>query len=148
MKQVLRATLGAAIALLVAAGVSSAQAPAEGGPPAPTNLQVLPKDMPRDQLLRAMRTYTTGLGVQCSYCHVQEGRGGRVDMASDEKAPKKVARAMITLTKTVNDAVTAGTGKAAADVAKVECGTCHRGAAIPKWEAPAAAPPPPPRPPA
>ena len=69
-------------------------------------------------------------------------------MASDEKAPKKTARVMITMMKNVNDTLGSGIGKPAADVSKVECGTCHRGAAIPKYEAPPAAVPAAPRPPA
>ena len=92
--------------------------------------------VPRDQLLATMRGFTAGLGVQCNYCHVQEGRGGRNDMASDEKAPKKTARLMMTMTKSLNDTLASGLGKPAADVTRVECGTCHRGMATPKWEPP------------
>jgi len=45
--------------------------------------------MPREELIATMRGYTAGLGVQCNYCHVQEGRGGRNDFATDEKPPKR-----------------------------------------------------------
>jgi len=128
-----------------------AQAPAQGGagqaggrgqaPPPPQNLQVLPKDISREELIATMRGYTAGLGVQCNYCHVQEGRGGRNDMASDEKAPKKTARVMITMMNHANEALASGLGKPAAEITKVQCVTCHRGEAIPKN-------PPPPAPPA
>jgi hypothetical protein len=91
-----------------------AQAPAQGGapgaaggrgqaPPSPQNLQVLSKDISREELIATMRGYTAGLGVQCNYCHVQEGRGGRNDFATDEKAPKKTARVMITMMNHVNE---------------------------------------------
>jgi hypothetical protein len=114
-----------------------------GQPPAPPqNLQILPKDIPAAELLAAMRGFATGLGVQCNYCHVREGQGGRNDMASDEKAPKKTARVMIRMTAHVNETLATELGKTAANVTRVECATCHRGEAIPKT------PPPPPPPPA
>jgi hypothetical protein len=117
-------------------------APAAGGrgqaPPAPQNLQVLPKNISREELIGTMRGYTAGLGVQCNYCHVQEGRGGRNDFATDEKQPKKTARVMITMMNHVNETLASGLGKPAADLTKVQCATCHRGEAIPKN------PPPPP----
>src|SRR3954467_674794 len=99
-----RLSLFVTIALLTIATSAFAQVPAGRGvtggvtvaqPPAPTNLQILPKDMPRDQVIQTMQQFTQALGVQCNYCHVQEGRGGRNDMASDEKAPKKTARQMM-----------------------------------------------------
>ena len=49
----------------------------------PQNLQVLPKDMPRQQVVQLMQGFTGALGVRCEYCHVDEGRGGRQDYAAD-----------------------------------------------------------------
>jgi hypothetical protein len=146
--------IGAFILTASVAGLF-AQAPAQGGgapagaagrgqaPPPPQNLQVLPKDIAREELIATMRGYTAGLGVQCNYCHVQEGRGGRNDFATDEKAPKKTARVMITMMSHVNETLATGLGKPAADITKVQCATCHRGEAIPKNPPPppAAAPP-------
>ena len=115
-----------------------------GGPPAPPqNLQILSKDIPRPELLATMRGFTAGLGVQCNYCHIQEGQGGRNDMASDEKAPKKTARVMMRMMASVNETLAGNLGKTAADITKVECVTCHRAEAIPKNPPP----PPPPTPP-
>lgn len=143
-------------ALFTTVALAQAQAPAQGGtaqapggrggqpPPPPQNLQILPKDIPRAELLATMRAYAAGLGVMCNYCHVQEGQGGRNDMASDEKAPKKTARVMMQMTAHINETLATGLGKAAADVTKVQCATCHRGEAIPKTPPP----PPPPTPPA
>jgi hypothetical protein len=88
-----------------------------------------------------MRGYTAGLGVQCNYCHIQEGRGGRNDFATDEKQPKKTARVMITMMNHVNETLATGLGKPAADITKVQCAPRHRGEALPKN-------PPPPPPPA
>ena len=148
--KLIRVTVGIGAFILTAsvAGLF-AQAPAQGGqaggrgqaPPPPQNLQVLPKDISREELLGTMRGYTAGLGVQCNYCHIQEGRGGRNDFATDEKQPKKTARVMITMMNHVNETLASGLGKPAADITKVQCATCHRGEAIPKN-------PPPPPPPA
>jgi tetratricopeptide (TPR) repeat protein len=97
-----------------------------------TNLQILPKDAQRQQVLATMNAFTQSLGVQCNYCHVQEGRGGRNDMASDEKPTKKAARAMMILAREINDKLPAAVSKAADATTRVGCATCHRGVAIPK----------------
>src|SRR5207244_9510588 len=70
---------------LIAAG--QGQAPAAGGgqregrgggggrggapAPPPTNLQVLPKDWTRQQVVQVMQQFTMGLGVMCNYCHAE-----------------------------------------------------------------------------
>src|SRR5262245_2707923 len=133
-----RLSLIVTAALLGAASAAFAQTPAApaqgrgGQPPAPSNLQVLPKDISRDQLLQTMQAFTQALGVQCNYCHVQEGRGGRNDMASDEKAPKKTARQMIVFARELNEKLPTVVGKSAAETTRVGCATCHRGVPIPK----------------
>jgi hypothetical protein len=102
-----------------------------GGPPPPmTNLQVLPKDMPRPEVITRMQGFRQGLGVECAYCHIDEGRGGRTDYASDEKPPKATARVMMRLTEEVNTKLASGLGKASP--VTVGCITCHRGVPIPK----------------
>jgi tetratricopeptide (TPR) repeat protein len=122
-----------------AAVIASAQTPAAagagqraGGPPAPSNLQVMPKDIPRDQLIAGMQNIAQALGVQCNYCHVQEGRGGRNDMASDEKPTKKTARQMMIFARELNDKLPAAIGKAPNETTRVGCMTCHRGLPIPE----------------
>src|SRR5262249_3353663 len=70
--------------------------------------------------------------VQCNYCHVQEGRGGRNDMASDEKAPKKAAREMMRLVTDINSKLPAAVAKSADSTTRVGCATWHRGVPIPK----------------
>jgi tetratricopeptide (TPR) repeat protein len=97
-----------------------------------TNLQILPKDMPRPQVIATMQAFTQSLGVACNYCHVQEGRGGRNDFASDEKAPKKAARGMMLLARDLNAKLPEAVGKAADATTRVGCATCHRGVPIPK----------------
>jgi tetratricopeptide (TPR) repeat protein len=125
--------------LVFTTSLAAAQTPAAGQgraggapQPPPTNLQILPKDIPRPQLIQTMQNIAAALGVQCNYCHVQEGRGGRNDMASDEKPTKKSARNMLVLTREINEKVPAAVSKAADGTTRVGCATCHRGIAIPK----------------
>jgi hypothetical protein len=105
---------------------------AGGGQPAPTNLQILPKDMPRPQVVATMQNIAAALGVQCNYCHVMEGRGGRNDMAADDKPTKKTARQMMLLTREIGEKLPAAVGKSADATTRVGCATCHRGVPIPK----------------
>jgi hypothetical protein len=129
---------------LLTASIAVAQQPAAAGgaggggqraggvPPAMTNLQIFPKDTPREQVLATMQQFTQALGVQCNYCHVFEGRGGRNDMASDEKPTKKAARGMMTLAREINTKLPEAIGKSADATTRVGCATCHRGVPIPK----------------
>jgi len=106
-----------------------------------TNLQVLPKDVPKAELVRTMRDSATALGVRCLHCHV----GGNpetlegFDFASDDKWEKRTARTMLRMVRVLNDdyvgrleprPVTAGQPGPAA--VRVECITCHRGVARPE----------------
>jgi len=126
--------------LLLTASLASAQAPAApagggqraGGPPPISNLQILPKDSSREQVLTTMAAFTAALGVQCNYCHVQEGRGGRNDMAADDKPAKKAARGMMLLAREINAKLPEAVGKDAPSTTRVGCATCHRGIPIPK----------------
>jgi hypothetical protein len=125
--------------LLATASVALAQLPPppppggqRGQQPPPQNLQVMPKDTPRPQVLATMQNIAAALGVQCNYCHVMEGRGGRNDMASDEKPAKKAARGMMILAREINDKLPPAVGKAADQTTRVGCATCHRGVPIPK----------------
>jgi hypothetical protein len=86
--------------------------------PAPTNLKVLKVTSAAD-VNQIMRTFTAGLGVQCTYCHVAG------NYASDENPKKEIARHMISVTQKLN--VELGDGKL-----RVSCYTCHRGEAEPK----------------
>lgn len=123
--------------LVISASAAGAQQPPAGGqraggPPPMTNLQILPKDSSREQVLTTMAAFTAALGVQCNYCHVQEGRGGRNDMAADEKPTKKAARAMMLLARDINTKLPEALGKSADATTRVGCATCHRGIPIPK----------------
>src|SRR5205809_8077223 len=131
-------TIGALGIVLLTGSLALAQQPARGGqaaPPPMTNLQVFPKDSPRAQVIQTMNAFNDSLGVQCNYCHVQEG--GRNDFPSDEKREKRVARQMILLRDSINVVLpaivgkpagagpTSGDGHPGAPV-RVLCNSCHR----------------------
>lgn len=86
--------------------------------PPPTNLKVL-KVTTGAQVGQIMRTFTAGLGVQCTYCHVQG------NFASDENPKKATARKMIVMMQKINTGFEDGK-------MHVSCYTCHRGEAEPK----------------
>lgn len=126
-----------------------------GPPPAPKNLQVLPKDMTLPQVQATMAGVAQALGAQCTFCHVPappppatpagaappaaagaggRGRGGaaQLDFALDDKAEKKTARIMFTMVNDINARIAADVVKTGAPLTRVECVTCHRGVAVPK----------------
>lgn len=84
------------------------------------NVQLM-KDIPADRFLRIMDTgYRQSLGVSCDYCHVEDR------WETDEKRPKRAAREMIAMTRTINDHL-AKLQEINAEEASVNCTTCHRG---------------------
>jgi hypothetical protein len=87
-------------------------------PPNPTNLKIL-KVATGAEVMQIMRTFTTGLGVQCSYCHMAG------NYASDENPKKDEARKMIAMAQKINTEFPDGK-------MHVTCYTCHRGEAQPK----------------
>jgi polyisoprenoid-binding protein YceI len=101
-----------------------------------TNLQVLPKDTSRKDLVLTMRGWASALGVRCGNCHV----GGNpetlegVDFASDEKWQKRTARAMVHMVRAVQsdylaalEARSVAAGATAEPAVALSCATCHRG---------------------
>lgn len=112
----------------------------QGGAPAGyQNLQVLPRDIPNAQLVAVMQAFESALGVTCEHCHVFLGRGNPMNnLASDDKPAKKVARTMMLAVRDFNAKLISDVGKPAAQLTQAQCGTCHRGSAIPKYEAPPA----------
>ena len=137
----MRVLYGMVATALVLTASLAAQAPpqgqgrAGGGAPAPppANLQVLPKDIPRPQLLQTMQAFNQALGVQCSHCHQFIGPGDPMnDMASDVKPQKNAARAMLRMVQAINPQVASGVNKTAETATRVGCWTCHRGQVTPE----------------
>ena len=87
----------------------------------PKNLKVLPAE----NLQQTMQAFRAGLGVMCTYCHVQG------DFASDDNPKKETALMMIRMAMDINS-------KFADGKRHVSCYTCHRGAEEPLMAPPAA----------
>ena len=81
------------------------------------NIQVL-KGVPSEQLIPAMEFISSSLGVECSFCHVQD------HFDKDDKKPKSTARAMMRMMFALNDNNFEGKRE-------VTCYSCHRGARDP-----------------
>ena len=105
------------------------QGRAGGGQGTPLqNIQVLPKDITRQQITPLMRSFTAALGVECTHCHV----GTMQERFKDDNPKKGIARKMILMTAAINNEHLKGIGDAPAEGAsKVTCFTCHRGAIKP-----------------
>ncbi len=97
-----------------------------------TNLQVLPEDIEKRALVDAMRGFAGALGVRCIHCHVGENENTLedFDFASDDKETKRVARAMMRMTREINDTLMPKTGRE--NPLTVGCATCHHGVEKPQ----------------
>lgn len=133
----MRKALAAAVLLLFATNASPEDPPKENpvvtemlkalGPNAKKpagevfrNVKLM-KDVPADRFLRIMDTgYRQSLGVSCDYCHVEDR------WEADEKRPKRAAREMILMTRSINDQLHKLT-EINTEEATVNCTTCHRG---------------------
>lgn len=120
----MRLILVSALAALSVIALSGQAPERKGGGGPPKNLKVLPSTMDRAQVVGVMRNFTAGLGVQCTYCHVQ----GQFD--SDENPKKNVARMMMKMVGEINMQFPDGKQH-------VTCYTCHRGAEMPLTAPPA-----------
>lgn len=112
-----------------AAGQAPAAAPWQG-----ENLQYFPKDIARPQLVQRMREFSFALDVRCQHCH-SGGDGVSFDgvvFASDDKAAKVKARAMLRMVDQINGTLLAAVPSRAEPRVSVDCATCHRGSALPK----------------
>ncbi len=98
-----------------------------------TNLQVLPEDISRQQLIGTMRNYATSLGVRCSYCHTVSDALNQPDddFASDAKVTKERARIMMGMVREINANHLPLLPEGAAQAVSVGCVTCHSGRARP-----------------
>ncbi|HEU4560465.1 MAG TPA: c-type cytochrome [Longimicrobium sp.] len=125
----IRPLVVAAAAALLAAHPAAAQMQI---PDRFENLQILPKDIPRDTLVQIMRSFSTSLGVRCGYCHVaREGQQGQFNFASDDKVEKQNARAMMRMVRAINQEHLPRLPERQNPPVNVTCLTCHRGLPVP-----------------
>ena len=59
------------------------------------NLQVLPKDIAKPQLVTVMKGFSVTFGVRCSYCHAVSDDLTEGKFDSDEKEAKRQARELL-----------------------------------------------------
>ena len=97
----------------------------------PVNLQVLPGDIAPASLGRLMKKYGQDLGVECSYCHVENRDTGKLDYVSDDNPRKQSARVMIGMLQEINDRYLGQLSGDSRYAAQVTCGSCHQGRANP-----------------
>ena len=97
-----------------------------------TNLQVLPKDASRADVVAVMRGFAGALGVRCNHCHVGENAATleNFDFASDDKDTKQIARGMMRMTSEINGRLIPAAG--ISKPLEVRCITCHRGVTKPE----------------
>jgi len=131
----MRARLLAILSICALTAPAAGQTPSSSQPPwKAKNLQFYPADIARDVLTQRMREFSFALNVRCQYCHA--GGDGvsfdGVDFASDEKAAKKKARAMLKMTDEINKTMLPQIPSRAEPRVEVNCGTCHHGLALPK----------------
>jgi hypothetical protein len=71
--------------------------------------------------------YSRALGVTCTHCHVDS------DFSSDEKRPKRAARAMAGMHRAINQELAKMTDlESDPEDRFINCGTCHRGSVRPR----------------
>src|ERR1043165_4896341 len=77
-----------------------------------TNLQVLPKDISRAELVGLMKGFTGQTGTRCSYCHLGEESNdlSTYDFASDARPAKAAARKMMLMVRAINGPLLEGVG--------------------------------------
>lgn len=99
-----------------------------------TNLKVFPKDVSPQELRSTMSSFTRALGVRCNFCHaLPEGRPIKHDdWASDDKPEKLKARAMMEMTRDLNDKYLAALEHRSDPPVRIQCFTCHRGVKEPR----------------
>jgi len=91
-----------------------------------TNLQVLPKDISRAELVNQMRQIAGALGARCTTCHVGPDNLEGMDFATDDRPAKQAARTMMRMVQSVNANFMNALPAAAAARQQVTCITCHR----------------------
>ena len=106
------------------------------------NVEVLPKTMAPDDVIKLMRTYNAALNVDCVFCH--KGQVGKpwstYDFTDTSKKRHETARLMMRTTNELNEKF-----KDLGDMdeaAKVACATCHRRSRHPEIEPPVGPPKP------
>ncbi len=108
--------------IIISSVLTSAQIPDKF-----TNLQVLPKLISKDDLLKTMRSFTGALSVNCGFCHAEQEGTDQLDFPADKKPEKDEARVMLKMVMAINKDYLPQLSEFTKDVMDVKCVTCHRG---------------------
>ena len=120
------------VAVCVVLAVAGATTVSAQIPDTFTNLQVLPKDIGKGELIGMMRGFAGALGQRCNFCHVGDDPNSLVgyDFASDDLEHKRVARVMMQMVQEINGTLLPKIGHEPEHA--VSCITCHRGVKEPE----------------
>lgn len=124
------ATMMVGLTLALAGGELAARTPSKF-----TNLQVLPEDITRKELVSLMRGYVGAVGGgTCSYCHMVSDALDQPtdDFASDEKETKRKARVMMRMVNQINTTTLPSLPERRIPNIEVTCATCHGGLTRPE----------------
>ncbi|HEX7419324.1 MAG TPA: c-type cytochrome [Thermoanaerobaculia bacterium] len=129
MTRLVELTAATAFALVVTAGCAAIGQQKAQPPRADDlhfhNLQILPQNITRDELITTMRRFTQALGVKCEHCHAAlPGDPQKLDFPSDAKRQKSAARLMMRMTTRINHDYVANIEEV---YTTASCWTCHRG---------------------
>ena len=111
--------------LTVAGLLAAPMVAATSAGPEHKNLQVLSKDISKDELKKTMDGFAEQLGVKCTFCHIVD------QYEKDERPHKADARRMIKLVMDMKAKKADYFGPRVKD-AVITCSLCHRGKAEPE----------------
>ena len=100
--------------------VAALTAPSVHAAPEHKNLQVIDKNISKDDLKKTMEGFAAQLGVKCQFCHVDE------QYEKDDKKQKNDARKMIKLVLEMK-ARKLEFFKTTVKESAIQCSMCHRG---------------------
>lgn len=119
-----------AFAMFVILGVAAVHYPFQKE----RNLKVLPKDISEARLDSFMKVYTTGLGVDCKFCHVRSLNNfpDTLDYESDKEPMKENARDMMRMVIDINKKYFYyDTLQRPEYLRTITCKNCHQGQPLP-----------------
>ena len=121
------------VAGLLVGAITVIPVAAQGIPDDFSNLQLLPDDISRRQLIGVMGRFSDALGVGCAHCHTvsDDLDSPDDDFASDEKATKGKARTMMAMVEAINADHIARLADRDERNLEVTCVTCHAGKPAP-----------------
>lgn len=113
------------IFIACAFGLLAASSGVVSAAPEHKNLQVLDKNISKDDLKKTMNEFSEALGVKCSFCHIPD------QYEKDDRKHKLDARKMIKLVQHMR-AMKADYFKVSTKAEEINCAVCHRGKAEPE----------------